>query len=127
MIRGLESILIGSENAEKLAHFYREVVGLKQTDEFEFGEDNAKGFMFDTGKVGFGIMDHSQVKGKNKNPERIFFNLEVDDIEQEVKRLKEAKVKVQQDIYHVEGYGLIATFVDPDGNFFQFVQVRANN
>jgi len=48
-------------------------------------------------------------------------------LEKEVKRIKRAKVTVQQDIYHVEGYGLIATFVDPDGNFFQLVQVRAAN
>ena len=127
MIKGIEGILIGSQSAVKLAKFYRETVGLKQIDEFGMGENNEKGFMFETGNVGFVVMDHSEVKGKNKNPERIILNFEVDDIEKEVKRLKKAKVKVQQDIYHVEGYGLIATFVDPDGNFFQFVQVRAPN
>jgi predicted enzyme related to lactoylglutathione lyase len=56
----------------------------------------------------------------------MMFNLEVDDIEKEVKRLKKAKVKVIADTYHVPDYGLIATFQDPDGNYFQFVQVRAS-
>ena len=29
--------------------------------------------------------------------------------------------------YHEEGYGYIATFADPDGNYFQLVQIRAKN
>ncbi|MBI4092154.1 MAG: VOC family protein [Candidatus Levybacteria bacterium] len=128
MIRGIEGVLVGSQNAQKLADFYEKTVGLKLTNEFEMGENNEKGFEFTVkGSSGLYIMDHSEVKGKNKNPERVILNFEVNDIEKEVARLKKAKVKIQQDIYHIEGYGLIATFVDPDGNFFQFVQVRASN
>lgn len=128
MIRGIEGILLGSANATKLAKFYREVVGLKQTMDFDMGENNEKGFEFAIkGSTGLYIMDHSEVKGNNKNPERIILNFEVDDIEKEVKRLKRAKAKVKQDIYHLQGYGLVATFVDPDGNFFQLVQVKATN
>ena len=55
------------------------------------------------------------------------FNLEVDDIEKEVKRLKHARAKLVQDIYHIEDYGKIATFEDVDGNYFQLVQVRELN
>jgi predicted enzyme related to lactoylglutathione lyase len=127
MIRGIDTIMLGSENAEKLAEFYREVVGLKQTEELEMGENEEKGYLFEVGEVTLSILDHSEVKGKNKNPERIFINFEVDDIEKEVERLQNENVEVKQDIYHVEGYGLIATFIDPDGNFFQLVQVRATN
>jgi len=75
---------------------------------------------------GFSILDNSKVKGKNKNPERFLFNLEVDDIKKEVPRLKKAGVKVVAEIYHVEGYGWLATFEDLDGNYFQLVQVRAS-
>lgn len=57
--------------------------------------------------------------------ERIF-NLEVDDIEEEVKRLDGAGVKKVADIYHMQNYGYIATFEDIDGNYFQLVQVRAS-
>ncbi len=128
MIRGIESILVGSKNAQKLADFYEKKVGLKLTSEFEMGENNEKGFEFAIkGRTGLYIMDHSKVKGENKNPAQIMINFEVDDIEKEVARLKRAKVKVKQDTYHLEGYGYIATFVDPDGNFFQFVQVKAPN
>lgn len=127
MIKGVESILISSQNARKLAEFYREVVGLKQTEENEIGEKGEQGFAFglESGSPIY-IMDHSEVKGKNTQPARIMFNLEVDDIEAEVARLKKEKVKVTQDIYHIQNYGLIATFEDLDGNYFQFVQVKAN-
>ena len=126
MIRGIESIILFSESAKRLAKFYREVVGLKQTMAAEMGENNENYFGFKIGKgPELGIMDHSKVKGKNKNPERMIFNLEVDDIKKEAKRLIRAKAKKVQDIYHVEGYGYIATFADVDGNYFQIVQVRA--
>lgn len=125
MILGLESILIGSSNAKKLGKFYKDVLGLKSTEEMEFGEDNSYGIGFDLGKgAGLFVMDHSKVKGKSKLPDRIMFNLEVDDIEKEIKRLKKAKVKIVQDIYHVENYGMIATLEDPDGNYFQLVKTR---
>ncbi len=127
MIKGIDGILLGSSNATKLADFYRDVVGLKQAMEFEMGEKNEKGFSFEIGGTSLVILDHSKVKGKNTNPERFMINFEVGDIEKEVARMDRAKVKKQQDIYHVEGYGLIATFIDPDGNFFQLVQVKAAN
>lgn len=125
MIKGLEAILIGSQNATKLAKFYREVVGLKQTMSFELGEKGESGYSFEMkGSASIVVMDHSKVKGKSKDPSRIMFNLEVDDIEKEVSRLKKAKVKLVQDIYHIEDYGKIATFEDLDGNYFQLVKTR---
>ena len=125
MIRGIESVNLFSENAKKLADFYKEKVGLKCTTEAEMGEKGEElyGFEFEGGS-GLYIIDHSEVKGENKEPQRIFFNLEVDDIEKEAKRLEDAGVKKIQDVYHVEGYGYIATFQDIDGNYFQIVQVR---
>lgn len=126
MIRGLEAVLLSSQSAKKLAKFYREVVGLKQAGVMEIGEKGEEGYEFDLPGANLYILDHSKVKSKSKEPSRVMFNLEVSDIEKEVARLKKAKVKPVQDIYHIQGYGLIATFADPDGNYFQFVQVRAS-
>lgn len=124
MILGLEAVLLSSEHPRKLAEFYKDKVGLKQTMEMEIGEGE-EGFSFDMkGSANLYILHHSKVKGNNTKPERIMFNLEVDDIEKEVKRLKKAGVKLIQDIYHVEEYGMIATFEDVDGNYFQFVKTR---
>ena len=126
MIRGVEAILLSSGDGQKLADFYREKVGLKLGQEMEIGENDEKGFEFELSGVNLYIMDHSEVKGKSHDPSRVMFNLEVDDIEKEVKRLDKEGVKKIQDIYHVEGYGLIATYEDIDGNYFQFVQIRAS-
>lgn len=126
MIKSLESIGLLSENAESLASFYKDKVGLEAGEEGE-GEDGSKMFELKVGGVpGLYVMDHSDVKGKNQDPSRIIFNLEVDDIEKEAKRLDEAGVKKIKDIHHMEGYGLIATFEDVDGNYFQLVQVKAS-
>ena len=128
MVRGIESINLNSANTKKLADFYIKQVGLKLTDEFYMGEDEAVGYYFEfaTGSTSLMIVPHSKVTGKNKNPERMFFNLEVDDIKKEVAKLKKAKVKVIADTYHIESYGWVATFEDVDGNYFQLVQVREN-
>jgi len=127
MIKGLESVNLFSENAKALAEFYEKNVGLKASVEAEIGEgnDNLYGYEW-KGKSGLYIIDHSRVKGGNKEPERIMFNLEVDDIEKEVARLDGAGVKKIQDTYHMEGYGWIATYEDLDGNYFQLVQVKAS-
>ena len=126
MIKGVESILLGSQNAKKLADFYRDVIGLKVTMEAEVGENNDEFFIFEM-KSGSAliVIDHSKVKGKNDSPERYILNFEVDDIDKESKRLDGLKVKKIQDKYHVEDYGFIVTYEDPDGNYFQLVQVRA--
>lgn len=125
MIRGVEAILLSSERPRKLADFYKNIVGLKVTMEFELGEKNEEGFAFEKiGGCNIYILHHSKVKGKNTHPERVIFNLEVDDIKKEFTRIKKAGAKVVQETYHVEEYGQIATFEDPDGNYFQIVQVR---
>lgn len=126
MVVAIESIILFSENAKKLAEFYKDKVGLEMTTEAEVGEEGENFFGFEFGKTvsGLFIMDHSKVKGKQKEPERIIFNLEVNDIEEDVKKLDEKGVKKIADIYHMQGYGYIATFEDLDGNYFQLVQVK---
>jgi predicted enzyme related to lactoylglutathione lyase len=126
MVNDIESISVFSENATKLADFYKKKVGLKSDLEGDMGEKGKKIFGFDAnGRSGFYVIDHSKVKGKNKDPERHIINFEVANIEDEVKKLDKNGVRKIQDTYHMEGYGLIATFEDPDGNYFQLVQVKA--
>lgn len=127
MIQSLESITLFTQNAKKLADFYRDKVGLKVKFEAEMGEKGEEIYELDAGKKSkLYIIDHSDIKGKSKEPKRIMYNLEVDNIKKEASKLKKSKVKLIQDIYHVEGYGYIATFEDIDGNYFQIVQVKAN-
>ena len=127
MIRGIESVLLSSQHPKKLAMFYKDIVGLKLTLEAEMGDGNEEMFGFEIKKgTSLYVLHHSKVKGASKQPERYLINFEVDVIEKEVKRLVKAGVKLVKDTYHVEGYGKVATFEDVDGNYFQFVQVRAS-
>ncbi len=125
MIKGLESLTLFSENAKRLAEFYQEKVGLVVTMEEQMGDNNERLYAFELSEGGMlAIMDHSRVKGRNKEPDRSIFNLKVDDVDDEVKKLDNRGVKKVQDTYPVEGYGLIATFEDVDGNYFQLVQLK---
>ena len=125
MIRGLESIAFLTKDADALASFYKDKVGLEIKEEAE-GEDGGK--MFEL-KVGDGpaiyLVSSSDVKGKNQSAPRVVPNLEVDDIEKEDKRMKDAGVNAVEEVHHLEGYGLVATYEDPDGNKFCFAQVKA--
>ena len=127
MYRGIDAILLYSQDPKKLADFYKEKVGFTLEMTGEYGEDVKDTFyMFKVGdSKQFGVLHHSKVKGKNKEPERYMINFEVKDIEAAVGKLKKNKVKLIADIYHVQDYGKIATFEDIDGNYFQLVQVRA--
>lgn len=113
----LNSILIFSENPERLVDFYKKVL-----DE----EPGWEGGDFTGFKVGVGYLTigpHDKVKGKNSNPERVMINFETDDVEREFRRLKDIGVKVIAEPYHPgeDEEGTIATFEDIDGNYFQLV------
>lgn len=125
MFKRVDAVTIFSENATKLAEFYKDKVGINFSVEAEMGDDGQNLFGYEKeGEAGFYIMDHSDIKGSSKEPSRTIINFEVDDIEKDFKKLAGEGVKVVQNIYHVENYGFIATFEDIDGNYFQLVKVR---
>lgn len=110
------SVLVFSDNPKKLANFYGKVFGKKpDMDDGEF-----KGFMAKTTFMTIG--KHNKVKGKSKNPERIMLNFETDEVKKEFARIKKLGAEVIAEPYTMgdDGYW-IATFADPDGNFFQLV------
>src|SRR3990167_11021781 len=124
MFRGVDAILLYSSDPKRLAEFYKDKVGMSVDMTGEYGEDKRDVFyMFKVGESKqFGVLHHSKIKGKNKQPERYMINFEVKNIEAAVGKLKKNKVKLIADIYHVQDYGKIATFEDVDGNYFQLVQ-----
>ena len=66
---------------------------------------------------------HDQVKGKNPQPGRLIWNIESPDVKGDFARLKAAGATVVREPYSLgEGPGAwIATFADPDDNYFQLV------
>lgn len=116
----LNSLLLFSENPQKLVDFYKEILG-KET---EWSGGDFQGFQVGAGTMVIG--PHDKVKGKNPNPERIMFNFETDNVEEEFNRIKGLGTKVIAAPYHPsedaeDAQGKIATFEDPDGNYFQIM------
>jgi predicted enzyme related to lactoylglutathione lyase len=112
----LNSILIGSENSQRLTDYYTRLFGKPAWDEGGY-----IGWQIGTGAVTVG--PHDQVKGKNTHPGRIIWNIETSDVKSEFERLKTAGATVVREPYQPdEGSEYwIATFSDPDDNYFQLV------
>jgi predicted enzyme related to lactoylglutathione lyase len=111
----LNSILIGSENPKALAAYYTKIFGPPGWDEGGF-----TGWQIGDGSVTVG--EHDQVKGKNADPGRVLWNIETPDVKSEFDRLKEAGATVVQEPYQPGGGPMwVATFSDPDNNYFQLM------
>lgn len=112
------SLLIFSEKPEALAAFYKQVF---KTDPIW----EAEGYTtFQVGDGAITIGRHSEVHGRNQDAARIMFNLETEEVEKEFERIKELGAHIIKEPYapeETDGEGQIATFADPDGNYFQLV------
>jgi predicted enzyme related to lactoylglutathione lyase len=69
------------------------------------------------------VGSHDQVKGQNAHPGRIIWNIESTDVEADFDRLRAAGARVVQEPYTMgeADDGFIATFADPDDNYFQLM------
>jgi len=110
------SVLIGSEDPARLVEFYRRL----------FGEPVVADESYSTWQLGSGFVSvgpHSQVTGKNAHPGRLIWNIETTDVKGEFERLKAAGATVIAEPYSFEGMpdSWIATFADPDDNYFQLM------
>jgi predicted enzyme related to lactoylglutathione lyase len=112
----LNSILIGSEDPKRLAGFYTKLFGKPSWDEGGY-----TGWQVGSGAVTVG--PHDQVKGRNAQPGRVIWNIESSDVKADFERFKAAGATVIRDPYSPdqEPDGLIATFADPDDNYFQLM------
>ncbi|HSS36134.1 MAG TPA: VOC family protein [Patescibacteria group bacterium] len=110
----LNSILIGSADPKPLAEYYTRLFG---TPVFE--GDGYSAWQIGTGAVTVG--PHDQVTGRNSQPGRVIWNIESADVRGDFERLKAAGATVVQEPYNpgVAPEAWIATFSDPDGNYFQ--------
>jgi predicted enzyme related to lactoylglutathione lyase len=111
------SLLIGSENPQQLVEYYSRLFG-KPT----FEDNGYAGWQIGSGWVTVG--PHDEVKGRNTQPGRLLWNLESPDVKADFERFKAAGATVIREPYVMgEGanQGTIATFSDPDDNYFQLM------
>ena len=112
----LNGILIGSEDPKRLVDYYTKLFG-----DPGWGGGDFVGWRIGTGSVTVG--PHDQVKGKNAQPGRVIWNIETTDVKGEFDKLRDAGATVVQEPYSPGEAPemFIATFADPDGNYFQLI------
>ena len=112
------SLLIGSENPERLKEYYTKLFGKPSWDDGGY-----VGWQIGTGSMSIG--PHDQVKGKNASPGRIIWNIQSEDVKGDFGRFKAAGATVVKEPYQMGEApgedGWITTFSDPDGNYFQLM------
>jgi len=101
-----------------LAKFYEKV--FERKPDWEDGDWSG----WQIGNTHLTVGEHSEVKGKAKEPQRVILNFETKEVQEEFERIKKIKdTKIIKEPYNpseAEGM-LIATFADPDGNYFQLM------
>jgi predicted enzyme related to lactoylglutathione lyase len=112
------NILIGSENPLALVAYYSRLFGKPAMEEGGYA-----GWEIGTGFISVG--PHTEVIGKNSQPGRLLWNIASDDVKADFDRFKAAGATVVREPYVPEGMPegspevWIATFSDPDNNYFQ--------
>ncbi len=112
----LNSILIGSADPKRLADYYGKLFGTPG-----WVEGGYTAWQIGSGFVTVG--PHDQVTGQNAQPGRIIWNIESADVAGDFARLKAAGATVVREPYQPGEApdAWIATFSDPDDNYFQLL------
>ena len=110
------SIMIGSEDPERLVDYYTKLLGKP-----DYADSGYTGWQVGTGWISIG--PHDEVNGKNAHPGRLIWNIETADVRGEFDRFVAAGATVIREPYSPGGgpEGLIATLSDPDDNYFQLM------
>jgi predicted enzyme related to lactoylglutathione lyase len=118
-IEGLAGVLIWTERQrfDAMARFYRDQVGLiPRTSKPDF-------INFEWSGVRLSVSVHDRISGGSRDPFRIMVNFAVDDIRAVHARLEKAGVVFTRPPESEEWGGQVASFLDPDGNLLQLLQL----
>lgn len=116
----LNSVMIGSMQPKVMADFYEKVFDKKP----DMNEGNWSGWQ--VGSSFFSVGEHSEMKGSAKESGRVIFNFETTQVKEEFARIKALGTTVIKEPYDMNGAMWIATFADPDGNYFQLMSPWLN-
>lgn len=120
MFKRISTVLIWSENYQALADWYKDKLGLEVKKELNHPQDT--GVLFQIGDTQLWIGQHSEVKGKNQDPARHMFNIDVDSVEEAYNFLKDKGVEFIAPPFKAPTMDYyFATFVDLDNNIVQLI------
>ena len=112
----LNSIMIGTKQPGMLAAFYERVLG--RPADMADAENGFHGWQ--VGSTNLSVLEHSEMGGNTKDPGRVMFNFETNEVKEEFERIKGSGATVIREPYEIGG-GWVATLADPEGNYFQLV------
>ena len=110
------SVMIGTKQFKAMVAFYEKAFG--KSPDMSDGDNGFCGWQVGNGFVG--VLDHSEMGGKAKDPGRVMVNFETAQVKEEFERMKSIGAAAVHEPYEM-GNGWIATLADPDGNYFQLM------
>lgn len=124
-------ILIWSQDPDKLMEFYRDILELQVKQKVDLPEINEVGpdygYQMNSGDIPIcWIGKHSEVSGKSKEPVRIMHNLKTNEVQKWFEKVKAAGCEILQPpaltpFATDENPIYVCTWLDPDGNCWQFM------
>ncbi len=116
MIEDIAGVILWTKDVERLAGFYRDILGLTV---HSVRQDFVA---FEVGDRRLSIGWHDEVPGKARDPFRVMVNLGVQNIHEVYARLRGEDVAFIRPPEQEHWGGWVATFRDPDGNILQLLQ-----
>ena len=122
MFQNISTILIWSSDYKRLANWYQNVFNLKINEQLNHPKDTGILFDFPGGGPRLWIGQHSEIRGTNKDPLRIMFNINVDSVRDAFTYLKHQGITVIAEPFKAPTFDkYFATCSDPDGNTIQII------
>ena len=120
-IKSICGVIIASRDPKVLAEFYSHVFSVPFEKEVHGDLDEHYGI--DIGEIHLGIHPPNNLGKSEVGNSAISIAYNVDSLEQVMVRLSEVN-SIQVIEPHDEGFGLVATYKDPEGNQFEIVELN---
>lgn len=119
-IKSICGVIIGSDDPERLARFYSKAFGVSFEEE-DHGNLEIH-FGLDVGEVHLGIHPLENLNMERAGNSSISVAYNVVSLKEVMANLAELNA-VMIISPHDEGFGTVATYKDPDGNYFEIVEL----
>ena len=116
MIDSLAGAIIWTEQLDRMASFYRDLLGLPVHSQRPYF------VAFQLGAARLSVGTHSEVRGPARESVRVTVNLGVSDIQAVYRELAARGVAFLRPPEREHWGGWVASFRDPDGNLLQLLQ-----
>lgn len=120
-VRSICGVILVSDEPERLAEFYAGALGIRF--EREEHDDLETHFGADIGEVHFGIHPPANFKRAAPGDASTVVAFNVASLDETRSRLSALGAEQVQEP-HDEGFGPVASYLDPDGNQFEIVELR---